>query len=288
MPLQSLNPISVGAPSAGHAVMLPSMHKIPRSGPGSPSSTPFQLTPTLIDGTTAPSFVATRLRLDVQPNLAAGTQWTLYQVDRPTILVSLQADNLYAGVSDGPIIYYAWGRKPTRFAEAQHAEHGGICFLSNPGPWWLLLVGQDSAGVSSAVSFVDLVAIDAWNPGVAMKWLSEPGPNAIIQANIHLASIAASAQVVGPNRGRIALTIQNVPPAGSAGLAVRISVNQAAGYLDALGVGIQLPIGSSMTFQADSLCRGSIRAIIDAAAAGAGTNIERLEYWAFNGQATPW
>jgi hypothetical protein len=243
---------------------------------------PPQITPIIVKETTPGSNPVTRFTLTVQANPADGVRWTPIDVDRPTILYCLSPDNL----ATGPVIAYNYLNKPPSIRQSQISERGGTCYLSSPGRWWVLLLGLQPPG--DAIDHVDMLAIDAWNPATAAKYMGQAGANVCFQFNTHLTSIAASVQIAPANRGRQAITLQNVPPAGSAGLPVRLSIAQPAGYLDALGVGIQLQVGSSITFSGDTLSRGAIRAIIDAGAAGAGTNIERLDYISFLDTMTGW
>ena len=180
--------------------------------------------------------------------------WESIVVDRPTILWPL--------VLPRGVIYYApnklTGSTPvsatTNLSESlpQHSTGCGIVYLPTPGVWWLYYDGATSTPI-------DCSRIDASDPGVASRYLSEPGCNDVNHFNLTGWIVGQSGTLVASNRLRKAIMVQNNSTNN-----VRISLRQVA----SVSVGLVLNPQGSVTLDGNTLSRFAITYFCPSAAAG--------------------
>jgi hypothetical protein len=188
--------------------------------------------------------------------------WKAYNFDRPTILWNPAPD-------DGVInlgFTYGYGVVPTTLVPGANAfaafpSERSIGFISSPGVWWVRAASNNT---------LTLLVYDGFNPSVVAKFLDRGGCNYLNEANIAVASAVATTTILPANGGRSALTLQNVGAVN-----VRIAVGQPAAYLLTAGNGVRLTPNASITYAGDTLSRGTVLAILEAAGA---TTIEYLEF----------
>jgi hypothetical protein len=202
--------------------------------------------------------------------------WKKLNVERPTIVMSLTTDTpgeVLLNV-DGPRIIYNYGKIPDSIDQAQRSSNVGTCFLSNAGAWYLR---HDPPDLEDTYPEIDCLLIDASNPEVARRFLEQPGVNFAFEENFNLTEAAATAIPFG--RYARAVTVQNVPPSGSAGGEVRYCIGQPALYLNNgawTGVGFRLLLNGSVTFSGKALTTFGIYACSETA--GVATAVEVVRY----------
>lgn len=214
-------------------------------------------------GPETPPLIAARYGANNWPNLdglvgagnpSPGLGWRRLDIDRPCILWPCNVVTealLYSPV------------KPTNFSGVGENENAirstgsGVCYLSGPGVWWVKYLG------ATTISFL---LIDAQDPAVAARYLAEGGSN----TNPRVAEVtvnAASTALIGANRNRKSIVIQNVSAAAS-------SISLAFGTAAVASSGLELTAGSSITLSGDVLSRQAINAIQDG---GAGPWLARVQ-----------
>lgn len=217
-------------------------------------------TPAIIQETGAASTVVSVVTLPTG-------QWVAVDVDRPTILYPIEAEG--ASPSLGPTLWYGFGQVPV--TGLQKSDRG-VAFLSGPGRWYVLSQGMT----------VSCYVIDAWSPGVQMKYLTQPGCNSCYQLAQAVTSSTVVVTLSPARRTRLALTIQNVSNAAGSSGVVRVAMSREPAYLVSGGVyqgnGFRLALGASMTFAGDTLSRGNVIACLDAGSPGP-AQVEVLEYY---------
>jgi hypothetical protein len=131
--------------------------------------------------------------------------WRPLVTDRPLII---RVHTVMSG-----LVLYAPRSVPANTVHAQRSQGPGIVYLPTPGQWWLYYDG--TAGTT-----VDCTAIDATDPAVAVRYLSEQGAaywsNTIVEAP---SSTVSSVQLVDFNRDRRGLILQNID--GTNAVAIR-------------------------------------------------------------------
>lgn len=195
--------------------------------------------------------------------------WILIDIERPTILESTIPDNN----ADGPIIAYNYGEiPPVGSLRFQISERTGICFLSNPGKWFVNNI--------SAIASIRCKLMDASNPEVAARFLRQPGVNVVTEGNAALTDATTNTLIRAASRFRRAITLQNVPSdASGTSTAIRFSIDQPTTYLVIAGVwtgkGHRLTTNGAVTLTGDALGRGDIFAVLESAGAA---SVEFTEY----------
>lgn len=189
-----------------------------------------------------------------------GSTLTKLTVTRPTILTPI-------GVPD-EIVYYQFGKMPLwrtgNLPEAQawdaplKSSGCGICYLYAPGDWYIW---------SASTASVDYAQISAEDPGIAVRYLSEPGvtylPNAVNAATRHLSGAAGVTVTIPANRNRRVLVIQNTSDI-SGNTTLRICVGPTTGFSTAapaplsVGNGLALSVLSSFELSGERLWRGAV------------------------------
>lgn len=204
---------------------------------------------------------------------APDTAWKKLNIDRPMIVMSLNVNDSGILSPIGPVIRYNYGKIPQQLSESQVSERTGICFLSNPGTWFLKAIQAD---VEDDNDNLDCLLIDASNPEVASRFLRQPGVNVINEFNVPVTSAAVPVSIPTGGRFTREVTIQNVPPAGGAGQELRYALSDSPQpYLAGGGVGFRLLVNGSATFSGNGLTRGVILVMLEAAGA---TNVEVAQF----------
>ena len=180
-----------------------------------------------------------------------------WHADRPFVLSAISAPT--------GLIYYQAARAPrwtstslplTDADDAPLVSTGpGVCYLYTAGDWFLF------ANQSTAL---EVMLVDASDPGVLSRYLSEPGAvrqtAAITSQKFDLA--AGVTQTIAANRWRRFLIVQNVT--GSA-VAVRLCFGDTTGFdttaptgYASAGNGLYLSNGASITLAGETLWKGSL------------------------------
>jgi hypothetical protein len=198
--------------------------------------------------------------------------WTEVTVDRPTVLWAL----LNNQETEGPVLLYNYGKIPENDESAQLAERCGICYLSQPGTWWVL---NKTAAGQPGFTFEALI-IDATAPETAARFQRQAGVNRVRQLNYVIDDETVAVLVAAPNRYRRAITVQNVPDSTGASADLRVCVIGLDTYLIAAGVwtgqGILLAAGGSLTLEQQALSNDGIYVCLEAAGA---TACEVVDYF---------
>lgn len=257
------------------------MRADPKSGPFPPSSTtvlpggvpaPYAGLPSSAQSARHPSLLAPELVGRFGETLRAN-RFTLrnrellrLEVTRPTILLPL---SVVAG-----IIYFqpdscpTWSSAaaPTAGASSTPLKSSGpgVCYLHTRGVWWLY---YDAGGSGSNLEVLEIAAED---PGVAARYLAEPGVHgetangAVATATRNItAADALTTHTVPANRDRRSLIIQNTVASGSW---LRIGIGTAAASAGAPGSGGGLILGSTqtLTLSGDTLWKGAVSLVPNA------------------------
>lgn len=181
--------------------------------------------------------------------------WQAIVIDRPSFVwpTGYASDGSTLNVPGAEVLYAPHAR-PRVDTEALRSLRRGIAYLSNPGVWWL----KYGAATASPAATLECVVIDASDPGVVSKYLSEPGPNYVTQGDVATIS-TASVQLVAANPYRKALTIQNTST-----FAIRLGLGITA--VGTTGVRIVAGVTGTVTFSGDSLFLGAVNGIRDSTA----------------------
>jgi hypothetical protein len=154
------------------------------------------------------------------------------------------------------VISFAPGRIPTNQEDAQRSKGAGVCYLPNPGRWYLR-ANLDGDETSVTINYL---LIDAQDPAVAARYLSEPGCHRI-RTNTTVAVTDSSTIIIGQNRNRTGLLL--TATAGSGGtpsiLQVRLSFGDTA-VLDN-GNWIGTSTNALLSMFGDACWKGSISGI---------------------------
>lgn len=200
-------------------------------------------------------------------NASDGQGYVRFDIDRPTIVAST------SGNMDG-VFYYAPDRPPRIDLHANRSVQHGICYLSNPGTWWIKYSGTTC----------DVVFHDASDGGVASRYLSEPGCHYTAQTHLTVTSTVTPIALLAPNILRKSILIQNLTPTNSIRLAFD-GQNPANGgpigtyptWGGPLGVRLSGVTGSVITLAGDTSVKGYVLAILEGGAA-TGAEIEIVEW----------
>lgn len=214
-------------------------------------------TPELVQARFAPTIRLNPITIE-GPTIGGRDGWQSIDIDRPMILWPTGYD--LGGVNFSlPIaeVLYAPETKPANDSLAIRSLRRGIAYLSNPGRWWV------KYGIAAAATPFTLscLLIDASDPAVAARYLSEPGPN----VTRYFGSVGVnpdpgpSVLLVQANPYRKALTIQN-----HANPAIRIQV----GTPGTIANGIRLPATASVTFAGDTLTLDAVYGMAEGALTG--------------------
>jgi len=196
--------------------------------------------------------------VDLNPTYLQAQTWLAIRVDRPVLLIPRDTIQYVVQATtttqngDG-LIYYAPSRQPTNLGTAgngdvQKSTRYGVCYLSNPGVWYVYY--------NRAAQTLGMLVIDASDPNVAARYLSEAGIHGVRFQTFP--ALAASTNIVAANRDRIAMTVQST---GSA--PVRISF--VAPATTTSGFRLVSSVGAAITFSGDTNYRGQLWGIEESA-----------------------
>lgn len=196
-------------------------------------------------------------------------KWTPWTVQVPTILAPVSA------VRD--LIYFAPLRIPSPFTSlagdalpgtpvsgtsgtfpnfpSQRSFGRGIVYLPQPGTWYLYWRHD-----GSTTAKLQMVAIDASDPGVLSRYMAEPGCHGCKRYTAAPAATSAATLIGSANQDRTGLLIQNT---GS----TRLSV--ALGEAGATGVGLSLTAGSTLSLSGTTLIKAEVNVFNEGASPGA-------------------
>jgi hypothetical protein len=119
------------------------------------------------------------------------------------------------------VIFYAPNRIPASTDYAQRSKGAGIIYLSNPGVWYI----QHARDATSECVTTEYVAIDAQDPAVIARYLSESGCHRVRTTQVSFAASGARYAIIGENRNRTGLLIS----AGTGNLGAALSLQLAFG-----------------------------------------------------------
>lgn len=134
--------------------------------------------------------------------------WLMLTIDRPSFVwpTGYMNNGTTLNVPAYEVLY-APIQRPLNDSQALRSARRGIAYLSNPGAWWIKYNAPDAA----AAATLECIVIDANDPAVAGRYLSEPGCNGFTTGTVVLPATGGTAlQIVAANPYRKGLTIQNV------------------------------------------------------------------------------
>lgn len=153
------------------------------------------------------------------------------------------------------VIYYAPNRIPSSLDDAQRSKGAGIVYLPNPGNWYI----QAARDTTAEAVIVSYLVIDAQDPAVAARYLSESGCHRI-RTNSSVDVTNASTQLLGENRNRTGLLLTLTLPAGGGTLnKVRLAFGTAAVASAGVEVGASTVVQFAMF--GEGVWKGSVSAI---------------------------
>ena len=153
------------------------------------------------------------------------------------------------------VIYYAPNRIPVSLDDAQRSKGAGIVYLPNPGQWYIQ-AARDTTAESVIVSYL---VIDAQDPAVAARYLSESGCHRI-RTNSSVDVTNSSTQLLGENRNRTGLLLTCTLPLGGGSLfKVRLGFGAAA----VASAGVEIGATTVIQYSAfgDGTWKGTVTAI---------------------------
>ena len=155
------------------------------------------------------------------------------------------------------VIYYAPNRNPSNSNDAQRSKGAGVVYLANPGTWNL----RADSDASYETCQINYLLIDAQDPAVAARYLSESGTHRI-RTNTGASVSTTSTSLVGENRNRTGLVITSTSgPGNSPALPLKIRLGF-GGAADKNG-GIEIGTSTTASFAmfGETCWKGSVEAI---------------------------
>lgn len=149
------------------------------------------------------------------------------------------------------VIYYAPNRIPASTDYAQRSKGAGIIYLSNPGVWYI----QHARDATSECVTTEYVAIDAQDPAVIARYLSESGCHRVRSSQVTISAAGINVSLLAENRNRTAFLIA---PADAAlnNARVQLAFGQAATGTNGMVVGTAV---SANAYQSGETCwKGSV------------------------------
>lgn len=185
--------------------------------------------------------------------------WLQLTIDRPSVVwpTGYKNDGTTLNVPAFEVLYTPLV-KPMVDSQAMRSARRGIAYLSNPGEWW---VKYDAPSAATAAT-LEVIVIDANDPAVASRYLSEPGCNGYSKGQVAVGAPAAANEIVPANPYRKGLTIQNVGAS-----ALRIGIGGVAADWNVGNVGLRLASSgvSSISFAGDNLVLDAVFAVGESA-----------------------
>lgn len=156
------------------------------------------------------------------------------------------------------VIYYAPNRIPYTLDAAQRSKGAGIVYMPNPGTWYLQ-AAQDSTGEYVQVQYL---LIDAQDPAIAARYLSESGTHRIRTNATVATATGTTAQLIGENRNRTGLLITVISSAS--GTTPLQKHRLAFGVAAVNSVGVEIGTSTTATFAmfGEGTWKGSVDAIV--------------------------
>jgi hypothetical protein len=155
------------------------------------------------------------------------------------------------------VIYYAPNRIPSSLDDAQRSKGAGIVYLPNPGQWYI----QAARDTTAETVIVSYLVIDAQDPAVAARYLSESGCHRI-RTNSLVSVPNTSTTLLGENRNRTGLLLTcNTSPANAAGALYKIRLGFGEAAVATLGVEIGTTTLTQFAMFGDGVWKGSVTAI---------------------------
>lgn len=149
------------------------------------------------------------------------------------------------------VIYYAPNRIPASTDYAQRSKGAGIIYLSNPGVWYI----QHARDATSECVTTEYVAIDAQDPAVIARYLSESGCHRVKSSQVTISALGINTALLPENRNRTAFLIA---PADTTlnNARVQLAFGQAATGTNGMVVGTAV---SANAYQSGETCwKGSV------------------------------
>lgn len=155
------------------------------------------------------------------------------------------------------VIYYAPNRIPSSLDDAQRSKGAGIVYLPNPGQWYIQ-AARDTTAESVIVSYL---VIDAQDPAVAARYLSETGCHRI-RTNSLVSVPNTSTTLLGENRNRTGLLLTcNTSPSLAAGALYKIRLGFGGAAVATAGVEIGTTTLTQFAMFGEGVWKGSVTAI---------------------------
>ena len=173
------------------------------------------------------------------------------------------------------VIYYAPNRIPSSLDDAQRSKGAGIVYLPNPGQWYI----QAARDTTAETVIVSYLVIDAQDPAIAARYLSESGCHRI-KTNASFGPIqTTSTQLLAENRNRTGLLLTST--AGPAGTPTIAKLRLGFGAAAVNNVGTEMGTSTTATFAmfGEACWKGSIAAVFsDTQTAGGSAYISVMEW----------
>ena len=199
--------------------------------------------------------------------------WHMIRCDRPMIVwpfsTTIEGGTGKPGIgtySTGAarVISFAPNRIPSNVEDAQRSKGAGVCYLPNPGRWYLR---ANLDGDETKVT-INYLLIDAQDPAVAARYLSEPGCHRI-RTNSTVNVTNASTILVGQNRNRTGLLLTaTAGPLGAPAIQqIRLAFGDTADAANGNWVGTST--NGILSMFGDACWKGSVSGIYSGANAAA-------------------
>jgi hypothetical protein len=173
------------------------------------------------------------------------------------------------------VIYYAPNRIPSSLDDAQRSKGAGIVYLPNPGQWYI----QAARDTTAETVIVSYLVIDAQDPAMAARYLSESGCHRI-KTNASFGPIqTTSTQLLAENRNRTGLLLTST--AGPLGTPTIAKLRLGFGAAAVNNVGTEMGTSTTATFGmfGEACWKGSIAAVFsDTQTAGGSAYISVVEW----------
>ena len=173
------------------------------------------------------------------------------------------------------VIYYAPNRIPSSLDDAQRSKGAGIVYLPNPGQWYI----QAARDTTAETVIVSYLVIDAQDPAIAARYLSESGCHRI-KTNASFGPIqTTSTQLLAENRNRTGLLLTSTAGPGGTPTIAKLRLGFGAAAVN--NVGTEMGTSTTATFGmfGEACWKGSIAAVFsDTQTAGGSAYISVVEW----------
>jgi hypothetical protein len=173
------------------------------------------------------------------------------------------------------VIYYAPNRIPISVDDAQRSKGSGVVYLPNPGTWYLR-AATDTDGEWATVQYL---VIDAQDPAIAARYLSESGTHRI-KTNAYVGSIAStSVQLVAENRNRTGLLITATTGQTASPALAKLRLGFGTTAVNNSGTEIGTSTTATFAMFGDACWKGSVSAIFSDSNSGGTTGQVTVTEW---------